>query len=229
MYLIGLTGGIASGKSTVSKRLAEFGCPIIDADLIAREVVEPGKPAWRKIKETFGADVFFPDGQLDRKQLGEIVFSDENKRNQLNTITHREIAKVMILAILKCFASGCQFAVLDVPLLFETKRWLSVVSKVVVVTCDDQTQLDRLMNRDDFSIEEAQKRINVQMPLAEKCKRATHIIDNSKDIKYLNSQVNDLVKQFQKSYEQWKIRSVLLSGLGMFIFTSIYLYNTLVK
>ena len=130
--VIGLTGGIATGKSTVSKQLAARGIPVIDADVLAREVVSPGTSALKKIISTFGPDILKEDGTLDRAKLGEIVFRDEERRRKLNAIVHPAVRWGMALGILKCWLRGERVCVLDVPLLIESKihRW---VGKVVVV------------------------------------------------------------------------------------------------
>ncbi|CAL1277714.1 unnamed protein product [Larinioides sclopetarius] len=141
MFLVGLTGGIASGKSSVSALLRNMGIEIIDADIIAREVVEPGKRAWRKIREEFGDSVFHSDGTLNRSALGQVVFSQQEKRKVLNSITHPEVFKSMFFKAAKLFFSGHQFAVLDVPLLYESGNLCKYVHKTVVVTCSRQAHL----------------------------------------------------------------------------------------
>lgn len=131
--VVGLTGGIASGKSTVSSLLASHGLPIIDADVLAREVVEPGTPAHAAIVSTFGAGVLKEGSQeLDRKKLGEIIFNDERKRKQLNAIVHPAVRKAMFWAIVRHWLHGERVCVVDVPLLIETGMWKQV-GKVIVV------------------------------------------------------------------------------------------------
>ncbi|KAJ8313700.1 hypothetical protein KUTeg_008261 [Tegillarca granosa] len=180
MFLIGLTGGIATGKSTVSNILqSKYNCPVVDADKIARDVVKPGTVGWRKIKQKFGTDVLQENGELDREKLGQITFSDPNKRKLLNSITHPGIYKAMLWSVFKLFITGHQFAVLDLPLL------------------SSEQQLQRLMNRNDLTKEEAEKRINSQMSLADKCKKATHIIDNNGDISSTEEQVLRLYHEFK--------------------------------
>lgn len=130
--VIGLTGGIATGKSTVSKLLKAARIPIIDADIIARQVVEPGTPALAKIQATFGNEVLFPDGSLDRKKLGTIIFNDEVKRKQLNKIVHPAVRKAMLWQMLSYWIKGYKYCVMDVPLLIEGGLW-KLVGLVVVV------------------------------------------------------------------------------------------------
>ncbi len=132
LTVIGLTGGIATGKSTVSNQLVARGIPVIDADVIAREVVRPGARALKKIVSTFGPDILQEDGTLDRAKLGEVVFRDEEQRRKLNAIVHPAVRRAMALGVLKCWLRGEKVCVLDVPLLVESEiyRW---VGKVVVV------------------------------------------------------------------------------------------------
>ncbi|XP_016327489.1 dephospho-CoA kinase domain-containing protein-like [Sinocyclocheilus anshuiensis] len=120
MFLVGLTGGIASGKSTASSQLKELGCPVIDADVVARKVVEPQSPAYRLIVQHFGQEILLDNGEIDRQKLGQIIFSSPKKRRLLNSITHPEIHKEMFKQILLYFIKGYRYVVLDVPLLFET-------------------------------------------------------------------------------------------------------------
>ncbi len=156
--LVGLTGGIASGKSSVSRQLVELGCRLVDADLLAREVVAPREPAWRAIVETFGPDVAGPDGQLDRKRLGALVFADPARRKALEGITHPAIA-ARRQAILDAWAAeGFDgLVVLDIPLLIEVGA-AGEVDRVVVVYAEAEAQLGRLMARDGFARAEAERR-----------------------------------------------------------------------
>jgi dephospho-CoA kinase len=133
--VIGLTGGIATGKSTVSTQLATRGIPVIDADLLAREVVRPGSRALKKIISTFGREVLQEDGTLDRAKLGAIVFRDEEERRKLNAIIHPAVRWGMAMGVLKCWLRGERVCVLDVPLLIETKLYLWVGRVVVVYWC----------------------------------------------------------------------------------------------
>ena len=121
MYLVGLTGGVATGKSTVSNMFRDLGVPVIDADAMARRIVEPGRKAWRAIKEEFGPCVFHDNGELNRAALRTIIFEDEGQRQKLNRITHPEIYKEMWWEAVKCAASGHQYIIMDLPLLFEVR------------------------------------------------------------------------------------------------------------
>lgn len=181
MRVIGLTGGIASGKSLVSRFLKELGAVVIDADQIARDVVRVGSPAWMEIVQEFGEGVCNPDGSLDRKKLGKIVFSERSKLDRLNRITHPYIISE-IKRLLNDYRKSApdSIVVLDVPLLFETGLE-RMVDEVWVVYVDHQTQLERLMKRDGLSVEDALRKISSQIPLEEKIKLADHVIDNRGD------------------------------------------------
>jgi dephospho-CoA kinase len=188
VYIIGLTGGIASGKSTASRMLHELGACIIDADQIARYIVEPGQPAWHKLKETFGTEIILESGALNRKKLGEIVFGDTEARKTLNAITHERIKLEIDQALEKAEQDGYNIAVLDVPLLIEA-GWQDMVDTVWVVYVEPRTQLARLMERDQLSEQEALSRISSQMDMDEKKKYADILIDNSGSIADTKQQI----------------------------------------
>jgi dephospho-CoA kinase len=177
--LVGLTGGIATGKSTVSTMFAHLGAKIVDADLLAREVVMPGQAALAEIVREFGADVLAADGALDRKRLGAIVFGDAEKRKRLEAITHPAI-RVRQQRILSVYEEEAfeGIVIWDVALLIETSG-AKGMDRVVVVVTDPATELQRLMARDGLAEEDARRRIASQMPLAEKVKVADYVIDNS--------------------------------------------------
>lgn len=197
MLVIGLTGGIASGKSTVSHLLSTHNIPIIDADVLARQVVLPGTPAHASIVATFGPDILLPDRTLDRPKLGSIVFNDEGARRKLNAIVHPAVNRAMIWEVVRCWVGGEKMCVVDVPLLIETGSW-KMVGKVVVVYCSKELQLQRLMKRDKSTQEAALARLNAQLPLASKLDHADHVIDNSGSYHDLEMQVNALVQRFHR-------------------------------
>jgi dephospho-CoA kinase len=177
--LVGLTGSISTGKSTVSAMFAHQGARVIDADLLSREVVMPGQPAYARILEEFGSHLVLEDGSLDRKALGAIVFADPARRKRLEEITHPAVGarQQRILSVLD--EEGFEGIVLwDAALLFETGG-VSKMDKVVVVFADPDTEHRRLMTRDGLSEADALARIASQMPIAEKAKRADYVIDNS--------------------------------------------------
>ena len=178
MLVIGLTGGIASGKSSVSKILSDLGAAIIDADAIARTIVEPGKPALRQIIQHFGEAIIQADGSLNRRKLGDIVFADSVQREKLENITHPAIWQEVNRQVTAAQAMGSKVAVLDVPLLFET-GWDKKVDSVWVVYVQRQTQIERLMKRDNLTQSKAEQRIDSQLSLEIKIQRADVIIDNS--------------------------------------------------
>ncbi|MFC2948624.1 dephospho-CoA kinase [Virgibacillus sediminis] len=194
---IGLTGSIATGKSTVSKMLKELDIPVIDADIIAREVVEPGEPAYNKIKEAFGSEVFQEDHSLDRQKLGALVFTDDNKRKKLNAIVHPAVRERMLEQKRSYLESGAPCIVLDIPLLFESNL-SHMADAIVVVYADEEVQKQRLKERNGFTEEEASQRIAAQMPVKEKADRADYVINN-------NGSKADTCRQVKRLLEQLNI------------------------
>jgi dephospho-CoA kinase len=178
MRLIGLTGGIATGKSTVARLLAGRGAALVDADLLAREVVAPGSPALGEIATAFGPEVLTPAGELDRAALGAVVFADPAQRHRLEAITHPRIGALMGERIAAALGSAAPLVVADIPLLFEGGRG-ELVEGVLLVDAPEEVQLSRLMLRDGIDEAAARARIAAQMPLAEKRRRATWVIDNA--------------------------------------------------
>jgi dephospho-CoA kinase len=192
--VLGLTGGIGSGKSTVASMFAQLGADVIDADQLARQVVEPGQPALEEIATAFGRDVLLPDGRLDRGKLARIIFADPVARGKLNAITHPRIRERMAAEIA---ARGSRPGVLvvDIPLLYENDR-AGTVEAVIVVWVDPKTQLRRLIERNGLSDEEARQRIAAQMSLDEKRARADVVIDNSGTQANTQRQVESLYRRF---------------------------------
>ncbi|MBN3296522.1 dephospho-CoA kinase domain-containing protein [Amia ocellicauda] len=217
MFLVGLTGGIASGKSTVSAALRELGCAVIDADVVARQVVQPDSPAYRLIVQHFGPEILLESGEIDREKLGSIIFSIPEKRRLLNSLTHPEIHKAMLKQILTFFLRGYRYVILDVPLLFETRRLTRFLKHTVVVYCDPATQLSRLMQRDGLTQEQAEMRVGAQMPLNEKRGLASHVIENSGGREDTHRQVLRLHTQLEDSLDFLLVRALavtLATGLG---------------
>ncbi|MGB9886638.1 MAG: dephospho-CoA kinase [Moorellales bacterium] len=192
MVVIGLTGGIASGKSTVSRMLARLGACIIDADLLAREIVRPGRPAWRDIVRHFGREVLGPGGEIDRKALARRIFADSEARLLLNRLTHPRVVE-RTAAILRELArrGDCPMAVVDAPLFFEAGMD-KLVDEVWVVRVSEETQIQRLIERDKLTPEEARQRLAAQMSLAERLQRAHRVIDNEGSVEETWKQVLDL-------------------------------------
>jgi len=183
LYVIGLTGGIASGKSTVSAILRDLGAVIIDADLLSRDATSKGSLGLAKIAEAFGEEVLSPDGSLDRKALGQVVFRNKEALSLLNSIVHPLVVKRTIDLLEDMSREAVKtgrktLVVLDAPLLLEVGAE-TLVDEVWVVSLDLKTQVARLIEREGYTEEEALCRIRSQMPLEEKKKRADKIIDNS--------------------------------------------------
>lgn len=197
--VIGLTGSIASGKSTISNMFNTLNIPVIDADQLARDVVEPGEIAYKKIVDTFGNDIVLQDGTIDRKQLGKIVFQDSNRRDELNAIVHPEVRKEMVERRDQLQNEGYSAVVLDIPLLFESKL-TGYVDRTLVVYVDEQTQLERLMERDQSTAEEAQQRIQSQIPVKKKAEMADAVIDNNGTVDQSFQQLKDILHEWNIVY-----------------------------
>lgn len=190
MRLIGLTGGIATGKSTVAAELTARGAAVIDADLLAREIVEPGRPALNDIVEMFGPEMLLPDGSLDRPRLASLVFADEHARHDLERITHPRVRDLMMRRIGEAIAADAELVVAEVPLLFET-RSVDLYEGVMVVYTPPDVQVARVMARDRIDEQAARQRLAAQMPIDEKRDRATWVIDNSGTVDATQQQVRD--------------------------------------
>ena len=173
--VIGLTGGIASGKSTVGRMLEDLGAAVVDADQLAREVVAPGTPGLREVVAAFGSDVLDEEGRLARERLGERVFADPGERRRLERILHPRIAE---LARQRLAAVRGRLAVYQAPLIFETGRE-GEFQGVLLVDCEPDLQLSRLMVRDRLGEADARARLAAQLPAAERRRRATWVVDNS--------------------------------------------------
>jgi dephospho-CoA kinase len=190
--LVGLTGGIATGKSTVSECFRRLGGVIIDADLLAREVVAPGELALAQIAAEFGADMLQDDGSLDRKRLGAVVFGDAARRTRLEQITHPAIRDRFLRRLAELEAEGFTGIVLwDAPVMIESGGYKNM-DKLVVVATDEPTQSARLCARDGIETAEAERKIRSQMPVAEKAKLADYVIDNGGDRASTEAQVRDV-------------------------------------
>lgn len=193
--IIGLTGSIASGKSTVSSMVADLQIPVVDADKISREVVNPDKKAYEKVIQAFGEGILLADKMIDRKKLGSIVFADEAKRKQLNQIVHPAVREEMLTQRDAHVAAGENCVVLDIPLLFESKL-TGFVDKTLVVAVDEKVQLDRLMARDKSQEEDALQRIQSQMSIREKTAIADAIIDNNGSKQATYTQLEVILKRW---------------------------------
>jgi len=193
---IGLTGGIGSGKSLVAEWFRELGAAVVDADLIAREVMVPGQPAYDAVVRAFGQGVLGEDGTLDRKALAARIFTDTAARWQLNALTHPYIRRRIAEEADRCAAEpGVEVIIVDIPLLFETTdgRYLRL-DGTVVVDASDEVRLARLSARDGLSPADTQIRLEAQMPLREKVTRADWVIDNNGSVEATRAQVEALWK-----------------------------------
>lgn len=198
MLIVGLTGGIATGKSTVSTQLRAAGLPIIDADIVAREVVEPGTHTLEAIKLAFGGGII-TNGVLNRRLLGARVFSQPAEMARLNAIIQPAITSAMTDKINFWRQQNTPILILDVPLLFERAYDSQQrVDKIVVVIADEQQQLTRLKARDQLDDQQARARIQAQMPLAEKMNQADYVIDNTGDPAQLDEQIQQLVIELKE-------------------------------
>ncbi|MEE4114107.1 MAG: dephospho-CoA kinase [Desulfobacteraceae bacterium] len=205
MIIVGLTGGIASGKSTISRFFSDAGAQVVDADRIAREVVKPGTPGYDAIVAFFGRTILLPDGTIDRKRLGEIIFNDPDKKARLDAIVHPLVFARSAEMIAHIAAETPDAVVImDVPLLMEADMGRDL-EEVIVVYAPETTQLERLINRDGIDEQAAMARIQSQMPIEEKRKRATLVIDNS-------GTVSDSRRQALAVFNRLKQRSKTAAG-----------------
>ncbi|CUQ67686.1 dephospho-CoA kinase [Candidatus Nitrospira inopinata] len=197
MVLVGLTGGVATGKSTVASMFKRCGAVIIDADALARSVVEPGKPAWREIVKLFGRGVLNPDRTINRRVLGGIVFRDPEQLRRLERIVHPRVSREQRRLLRSAFARDPRAVVVyDVPLLFEAGIERTV-DHIIVVSADRDAQIARLRKRDGLSRADALRRIKSQMPLAEKRRLADFVLDGTMSKRRLFHRVKMLFQRFR--------------------------------
>jgi len=192
MLKIGLTGGIGSGKSTITALFSNYNIPIIDADIIAHQLVAPGQPALNLLQQAFGAAILNSDGSLNRKQLRDIIFSDADKKAQLESIMHPLIFQQMQAEYQQ---QNSPYSILCIPLLIETKM-TSFVDHILVVDCDVETQIERVKQRDQISTERISSIIASQIDRKTRLSYANDIIDNSKSTTQLAEQVKKLHNQY---------------------------------
>jgi dephospho-CoA kinase len=188
----GITGNIASGKSTVARMFEELGARIIDADDVARAVVEPHEPAWKEIADEFGNEVLNPDGRINRKKLADIVFRDEARRGRLNDITHPRIKERISQLLREYEKGGASLAMVEATLIVERGGLRSLIDGLIVVTADEETQIERLLKEKDYTREEAVSRLRAQMPAVEKARHGDYVIDNSGSLEDTRRRVKEV-------------------------------------
>lgn len=197
-FRVGLTGGIASGKTTVAKLFSALGVPVIDTDELAREVVAPGQPLLSRIVERFGTGILQPDGSLNRRTLREIVFADPQARADLEALTHPAIRE---LQEQRSVAAGGPYQIIAIPLLVE-KNLQGTVDRVLVVDCPEEIQIRRLIARDGSTLEQARAILAAQVPRTVRLQAANDIITNEADLKDLRTQVEKLHAQYLRLASQ---------------------------
>lgn len=198
MLKVGLTGGIATGKSFVLGVLHELGCEVMDADQTAREVVEPGQPAFKEIIANFGNEIVGEDGKLDRPKLGAIIFNNAAQREKLNSIVHPKVFEAQAGWLAEIESRNPQaIVIVDAALMIETGSYQRF-DKLIVVYCEPKIQLERLMARNNLTLDEATARISSQMPSSEKLKFANFTINTSFGFEDTRSQVEMLYEQLRK-------------------------------
>ncbi len=196
LYWIGLTGGIATGKSTASDIIRDLGLPLIDADAISREVVAPGSPILKQIAKTFGKNLVDEADRLDRAALGKIVFNDEKKRLKLESLLHPEIQKIKNSERLRFEKEGAKMAFYDVPLLFE-KNLQDEFDATILIYCKKKQQIERLMHRNSIDEKEAKQLLKNQMSIEEKKALADFVVDNTGDKDHLRLEIIKLISELK--------------------------------
>jgi dephospho-CoA kinase len=196
--LIGLTGGIASGKSTVAAILRRLGVAIVNADELSREVVQPGTPGWKEIVDTFGTEILQPDGTVDRQRLRKIIFSDPAARKKLEAVIHPRVRALAQQRFQEHAAAGFEIVVYEVPLLFESNLQNSL-RPVVLVATNVETQKNRLQDRDHLAESEAEKHITAQMSLEEKRRLADYVIENDGTLDELERRVRAVLEEIKST------------------------------
>jgi len=202
MLLVGLTGGIASGKSLVARVFKDQGAHVIDADRIVHELLEPKQQAWEEIRGHFGRDILLPDEKIDRRKLGELVFTNAEERSWLNSCLHPRVFLAFTAQVKHLRERSPEsIIVLDAALLIET-RYDRNMDKTVVVYAELAQQIDRLMARDQLSREQAMARIASQMPLSEKCSHASYVIDNTGTREATEQQAREVFLKLKQDAEK---------------------------
>jgi len=202
MFIVGLTGGIASGKSTVAKVFMDLGAHVIDADRIVHDLLMPDQPAWHEVLDHFGPEILFPDKTIDRRKLGGIVFGNLDERTWLNRCLHPKVFTAYMTQVRHlCDRTPDCIVIFDAALLIETGYYEKMDKNIVVYAREDQ-QITRMTARDNFSNQQALARIQSQMSLDEKCRFADHIIDNSGSREYMERQTKELFSLLKQEARQ---------------------------
>ena len=200
MHVIAITGGIACGKTTVAMEAVNLGATLINADTLSHFLTAPNQPILSEIASLFGDSVLTPEGELNKKVLGDIIFSNDNARKQLNSLLHPLIIQTIQEEISYCKQRGDNFVLLDIPLLFET-HMENLPDYIICVTADEETQKQRLMLRDNLTSTQAQERISSQLPLSEKIKKSHLIIDTTLPKEEWEAYLTKNIKQVLKRKE----------------------------
>jgi dephospho-CoA kinase len=199
IHVFGLTGGLASGKSTVAARFRDHGVPVIDADRLAREVVEPGTPGLAAVVEAFGREVLAADGSLDRARLAELVFGDRDRRRALNAILHPRIAAASAQRVAELGAAGERLCCYEAALLVENGL-ADAFRPLVVVAVDEEEQVVRAMARDACTEEQARARLAAQLPLAKKVAAADYVIDTSGPREKTAQRIDEVLAEIRRRF-----------------------------
>nr|WP_121173315.1 dephospho-CoA kinase [Kushneria sinocarnis] len=195
--IVGLTGGIASGKSTVARAFAELGAAWVDADDVARDIVAPGEPALERIRQQFGEEMITSEGQLDRVRLRQCIFSEEVQRRKLEEITHPLIRERIVTRLEGFRQGGTEYALLVSPLLLETDQY-RLVDRILVVDVDEETQLARTRQRDGIDSEQARAIIAAQLPRAQRLAAAHDVLDNSGTTQEMQARIERLDGRYRQ-------------------------------
>jgi len=196
MKIIGLTGGIATGKSTVAKMFSEAKIPLIDTDLIAKELLNKNLNGYQEVVEYFTEDILYNNKEINRKKLARIIYTNSKKREKLNSILHPKVKDTVLSEISRYNNLNYEIVVVDVPLLYES-GFDSIVDDVIVVFTTKQLQMERLIDRDQITTEYAKLKIDAQTDIEEKVGRATYVIDNSSSILETKKQFNKILKEIE--------------------------------
>ena len=214
MIWIGLTGGIASGKSEASRVLLGKGVPVVDADTIAHLALRPGESSYKEIKKVFPGEIFATDGSIDRKALGALIFSDASQRQKLEAIVHPYVQKKVKEKRQALAAQGNRWAVYDVPLLFES-RLENQFDRILVISCRTELQKQRLMKRNGLSESEAIARIQSQIPLMEKVQRADDCIENNGTLEEFHQEVISWAQSIETKYVAEEKKACITFGAAI--------------